>query len=108
MTPDQLKQAAAVMLAAAEGKAIQFRVLRSNYPWSNPMTPAHLNWDWDSREFRIAPETVKSRRYLHTLRFPGHDAVLVSAITYPQQPETIETALNFIRWIDTKWQEHEV
>jgi hypothetical protein len=52
MTPEQLRNAAAVMLAAAEGKPLESRPYGTK-EWSTVTTPA---WNWNSVEYRIKPE----------------------------------------------------
>lgn len=59
MTPEETKQAAAVMLAS-ETKNIQERYLhgKSDDGWIDCPDP---DWDWDSFDYRIAPEPEPSK-----------------------------------------------
>ena len=59
MTPEQLREAAAVMLAAADGKAIQRRyLLGAEMSWEM-FDPLNLIWSWYKYEYRIKPEPRK-------------------------------------------------
>lgn len=50
MTPTQLKEAAQVMLAASEGKQVQYR---REHEWEDMSDPS---WDWHMWTYRIKPE----------------------------------------------------
>ena len=55
MTPEQLKNAAAVMLAAAEGKPIEFRSgVGGEWHFLRHSSPLALCWNWYEYEYRIA------------------------------------------------------
>lgn len=58
MTPEQLREAAAVMLAAADGKAIESRMVGAQVPWGPSVRPC---WDFEMFEYRIKPEFWKVR-----------------------------------------------
>ena len=65
MTPEQLREAAAVMLAASEGKAIQQREYGDD-PWRDlGSLLVHISWNWNRFQYRIKPEPrkVKVRLY---------------------------------------------
>lgn len=57
MTPTQLKEAAQVMLAAAEGKQVQYMPRSTGQwvptGWAENDSPS---WDWHLYEYRIKPE----------------------------------------------------
>ncbi len=57
MTKDELKKAAAVMLAAAEGKEIQYKY---NEEWITKPTDK-LTFNWWSHTYRVKPNTIKYR-----------------------------------------------
>lgn len=103
MTPEQLRDAAAVMLAAAEGKEIHFRGHGATKWYSGAVT-----FNWDYFEYKVAPETVKYRRFLaYSLR--GKDPQCFT-VGFPCDFVAVRAAWgkDFIRWIDTEWQEVEV
>lgn len=58
MTPEQLREAAAVMLAASEGKVIQFRLrpIKAKNAWNVLANPS---FEWGAYEYRIKPEPRK-------------------------------------------------
>jgi len=60
MTPDQLREAAAVMMAAADGKTIEFRlrIIGGEKAWNSLANPS---FEWGVYEYRIKPEPVKMR-----------------------------------------------
>lgn len=54
MTPEETRQAAAVMIAHAEGKRIEWRKREdADDWWSDTEIP---RWDWCKLEYRVAPE----------------------------------------------------
>lgn len=57
MTPTQLKEAAQVMLAAAEGKQVQYMPRSTGQwvpvGWAENRSPS---WDWHTHDYRIKPE----------------------------------------------------
>lgn len=59
MNAEQLREAASVMLAAAEGKKIQWRNRGCNSNWSTFRPRDTIVWDWSTYEFRIAPEPLE-------------------------------------------------
>jgi hypothetical protein len=65
MTAEQLREAAAVMLAAADGKAIECRHRSDNNEevWREAF---HVPvWNWYALDYRIRPEPVKVRVRLY-------------------------------------------
>ena len=60
MTREQAREAAAVMLAFADGKEVQGRVRGGTAPWTHHSNLLDGTWDWDAFEFRIKP-TAKLR-----------------------------------------------
>jgi hypothetical protein len=103
MTRDEARKAAAVMLAYAEGKPIQYKLIGSS-PWEDT-AGSQLAFDWSSCCYRIKPEVVRYKRVLYK---PETRNGLV-AICYSEG--AINTWMNhecFIRVIDTEWQEEEV
>jgi hypothetical protein len=67
MTPEETKQAAAVMIAWAKGKPIQSRaVLRTDLEWTT-FEPGHRPpvWDWEDYDYRIAPEPMEVEVWVH-------------------------------------------
>ena len=64
MTPEQLREAAAVMLAAADGKKIERRWKQgSERAWEEK--PSFHHWNFDNIEYRIKPEPRKARVALY-------------------------------------------
>ena len=55
MTREQAREAAAVMLAFADGKEVQVRVRGGTAPWTHHSNLLDGTWDWDAFEFRIKP-----------------------------------------------------
>ncbi len=55
MTREEAKAAAAVMMAYADGKAIEWSHRGCN-DWKNDGTSGTLSFDWDCRDYRIAPK----------------------------------------------------
>lgn len=61
MTPEQLREAAAVMLAAADGKKIEHREYEHE-PWRDSGSlHLHISWNWNRFQYRIKPEPRKVR-----------------------------------------------
>ena len=56
MTREKIKEAAEVMLAFTEGKAIQYRRRDSNDRWLNWINDCAPSFDWLAMEYRIKPE----------------------------------------------------
>lgn len=103
MSKEQTKQAIAVMQGYVEGKTIQYRY-DEKQEWKT-LSP-FSNWNWLEADYRIKPEVVKCRRYLYK---NGLGLPLVLVLNdWHRQPAVIENSPNFIRWIDTEWQEIEV
>jgi hypothetical protein len=67
MTPEQLREAAAVMLAAADGKAIQAKIWDSVGEWSDISPENLMQMIYGRRKIRIKPEPrkVRVRLYKH-------------------------------------------
>jgi hypothetical protein len=64
MTPEEVREAAAVMLAFADGKKIQERT-RSTIANSKWFPETKPDWDWASCEFRVAPEPWTGKIWVH-------------------------------------------
>ena len=62
MTPQEAREAAAVMLAFADGKEIECRATVITSRWS---PKAHDGWDWESFEYRVAPEPWTGKIWVH-------------------------------------------
>jgi hypothetical protein len=56
MNVDQIRAASAILLAAAEGQIVQFRVCPT-CPWEN-IQAEDASWDFSRFEYRIQPEPV--------------------------------------------------
>lgn len=90
---------AEVIKAWADGKTVQVLFegtwVDCNSPDGNDHYPFHR-----SREYRIKPEpkVIRYRRYLWKLP-KGEYGVACSAFDYPENDG------DFVRWIDTEWQE---
>ncbi len=54
MTREQAREAAAVMLAWADGKEVQFK-LNGNSLWTTSSTNQELGFDWSVSTYRIKP-----------------------------------------------------
>jgi hypothetical protein len=67
MTPDETKQAAAVMIAFAEGKKIEYKVRCGARGWEALKLDEEdgVDWDWETYEFRIAPEPMEIEVWVH-------------------------------------------
>jgi hypothetical protein len=61
MTPEQLREAAAVMMAAADGKAIQAKIWDSVGEWSDISPENLMQMIYGRRKIRIKPEPQKVR-----------------------------------------------
>lgn len=61
MTPEETRQAAAVMIAYAEGKPIQWRLDKDD-DWQEAEAP---RWDWVCNEYRVAPERWSGKIWVH-------------------------------------------
>lgn len=63
MTPEETRQAAAVMLAHAEGKKIEYRIRdEEKAEWVHLSCPS---WSWDESEYRVAPERWCGKIWVH-------------------------------------------
>ena len=61
MTPQQSREAAAVMLAFANGKKLQYSH-KCNGVWRQCLAPI---WDWSVKEYRVAPEPWEGQLWVH-------------------------------------------
>lgn len=103
---------AEVIKAWADGRPIQYKDIKlPQYMWATYARVPESAWGpWNSdnryTEWRIKPETVKYRRYLYA----NSNRSIVGVVNQPYQEGRAEEAFekNFIRWIDTEWQEVEV
>lgn len=101
MNKEQTKQAIAVMQGFVDGKTIQY----SHGHWTD--CAGSPVWEWNKSNYRIKPEVVRCRRYLYKDTL-GRTMVIVLSDWQTSKPALIENSSNFIRWIDTEWQEIEV
>ena len=63
MTPDQALEAAAVMIAFANGRKIEWKYAdREDYGWRTSDQPT---WDWIDCEYRVAPEPWQLKIWVH-------------------------------------------
>ncbi len=76
MTREQAREAAAVMLAWADGKEVQFK-LNCNSLWTTSSTNQELGFDWSVSKYRIKPAK--------TLRPWTADEVPLGAFIRPKQ-----------------------
>lgn len=107
MNAEELKRMAAVMLAAAEGKKIQFSVKGGSGVWRT--TPEQL-WDWSTYDYRVKPETIRYRVALirNTSALYSSVRFYPTAVLYEeQQCDDREKCDSFVRGL-TDWQEVEV
>ena len=104
MNKEQTKQAIAVMQGYVEGKTIQYRY-DEKQEWKT-LSP-FPNWNWLEADYRIKPEVVRCRRYLYKDDL-GRPLVVTLSDCQTYKPAFIESFQNFIRWVDTEWQEIEV
>lgn len=70
MTPEQLREAASVMLAAADGKKIEVRAIAMYGNWVDTNCG---RWDWSKYVYRIKPEPRKVRVRLYKDRCSPHN-----------------------------------
>jgi len=96
-----------VIKAWADGKSIQVRIVGGewlNYFRQGIMSPAFNN---PATEWRVKPNTIRYRCYVAV-----EETDLFYVDTYNQSLEcdikVFEKSDNFVRWIDTEWQEVEV
>lgn len=102
MNAEELKRMAAVMLAAAEGKEIQFRNQRGSC-WCSCTNPV---WDWYAYDYRVKPIAIKYR--VAVLRFPGSSGPTPHVCTYlDDQSDPREKWSSFVKWAGD-WHEVEV
>jgi hypothetical protein len=106
MTRDEARKAAAVMLAYAEGKNIQYKTIGTT-PWQDagPSGTDLLCFDWGMYRYRIKPQVVRYRRILWKTK-NGEPRV---AVVYGEDEiQSRSKDSSFVRFIDTEWQEEEV
>lgn len=102
MTHDEARKQAAILLAYAENKPIQYKV-KNTREWVT--TSGNLGFDWKTFDYRIKPEVVRYLRYI--CRNEDDDACIES--TYTQAGAVAAMVRKgFVRFIDTEWQEEEV
>lgn len=104
MNKEQTKQAIAVMQGFVDGKTIQYCPYNNRHWITCAGFPV---WEWNKSNYRIKPKVVKCRRYLYKDDL-GRPLVYILSDWQTSKPEVIENSPNFIRWIDTEWQEIEV
>ncbi len=92
MTNDELRKAAAVMLAAAEGKEIEY--LDKKYTNEGYRSIKSPNWNWDRFSYRIKPPTIKYRLALVHFEYGHEDG------TWSNKPSVLsfENEKQFERW----------
>ena len=62
MTPEKAREAAAVMLAFADGKKIECKTATGPDPWIEVAEP---RWQWYGTKYRVAPEPWEGKIWLH-------------------------------------------
>ena len=90
---------AAVIKAWADGAEVQSRV--SGGRWTDRLYP---EWS-EAHEYRVKPESLKYRRFLWVSPYSKQ---VLTVHEEEQKREPRETWVNFVRWIDTEWQEVEI
>lgn len=96
MTPEQLREAAAVMLAAAEGKPLQVRCAEAGeISWRNIEAGS---WNWDRFEYRIKPEPRKVKVQV----FKSNDGSMLIAHVLDNENRPREWAVSDIVEIEVK------
>ena len=70
MTSDELKEAAAVMLAAAEGKSIQWREREGPNKWVDCLVGSSPCWNWTRFSYRVKPEKKVGYVNIHPTGVP--------------------------------------
>ncbi len=119
MNRERTAQAAAVMLAFAEGKTIQSRkkpgeCVNCETVWHDVHPAAEPLWCWTTHDFRVKPAVVCSRRYIYEVQSRKEFVVgTVSASVATDALRRMESAmavpgLRFVRWIDMDWVETEL
>jgi hypothetical protein len=89
------------------GKTIEYRYMlgASGVPGPWQTHTSGVCTDVPAFEYRIKPEVVRYRRVVrkHSFGFSYVDTV----IDHPQvqQPQSMEESGDFVRWVDTEWQE---
>jgi hypothetical protein len=90
---------AALIKAWADGAAIQ----RRSYAEGDWFDAHHPTWN-PRYEYRVKPITIKYRKFLYR-RF---GKICVGCHNYSSRLSGPDTRREFIKWIDTEWQEVEV
>jgi len=62
MTPEQAREAAAVMLAFADGKKIECKPINNSDPWNKVDEPI---WNWYRMKYRVAPDQWEGEIWVH-------------------------------------------
>ena len=105
MTPKRAAELLPVIQAYAEGKTVQF--LTSAGGWVDiGLSPGGCDFESMPNRYRIKPEMLRYRRYV--LRIKGGLCVDTAVPNMEAFPSQVQEAPNFVRWIDTEWQEVEV
>jgi hypothetical protein len=95
----------AIMQAHVDGKVIEYRPkFSSSMEWLRVVDPT---WSWGNTDYRIKPTQTDVYRRGIWKRKDG--STFVSLIHEKwHDPTGLERQKEFIRWIDTDWQYHEV
>lgn len=95
MTPEQLRSAAAVMLAAADGKKIEWRMRFGGINvWHDREPGEAAPFDWDGFEYRIKPEPRKVRVQL--FRHPEYPLTVRPYDTRLSRPPELEPCSDIV------------
>lgn len=98
MNIEETKKAIAVMQAYVDGKRLK--------RWG-ASSVANPSWDWDNNPgtYTVVREVIRTKRFLYNSS-AGPVVHITTDKSNSQDPR--EQWANFIRWIDTDWQEVEV
>lgn len=96
---------ATVIKAWADGAEIECRAEGSNDKWL-PIPDPH--WT-QATEYRIKPEPIKTLAYKRALfKLPGDLYITVPLFRNCMGPVYENPGWEFLRWVDTKWQQEVV